>query len=66
MFGAEVELRETLADQGVETAVLRVVNVLIELLSSLDPDTPVGLFLERRGPGIHHVAFEVDDFAGEV
>ena len=66
LFGAEVELRETLADQGVETALLRVGNDRIELLSSLDPDTPVGRFLERRGPGMHHVAFEVDDVAAEL
>jgi methylmalonyl-CoA epimerase len=66
LFGAEVELRETLEEQGVETALLRVGNDRIELLSSLDPDTPVGRFLERRGPGMHHVAFEVDDVAAEL
>ena len=66
LFGAEVELRETLEEQGVETALLRVGDDRIELLSSLDPDTPVGRFLERRGPGMHHVAFEVDDVAAEL
>ena len=66
LFGAEVELRETLDDQGVETALLRVGDSRIELLASLDPDTPVGRFLERRGPGMHHVAFEVDDVAAEL
>ena len=65
LFGAEVELRETL-EQGVETALLRVGDDRIELLSSLDPDTPVGRFLERRGPGMHHVAFEVDDVEAEL
>jgi methylmalonyl-CoA epimerase len=66
LFGAEVELRETVADQGVETALLRVGDGRIELLASLAPDTPVGKFLDRRGPGMHHVAFEVDDVAAEL
>lgn len=66
LFGAELELRETLAEQGVETALLRVGDGLIELLASLEPDTPVGRFIERRGPGMHHVAFEVDDVALEL
>jgi methylmalonyl-CoA epimerase len=66
LFGAEVELRETVDDQGVETALLRVGDGRIELLSSLEPDTPVGRFLERRGPGMHHVAFEVDDVGSEL
>jgi methylmalonyl-CoA epimerase len=38
----------------------------VELLSSLEADTPVGRFLERRGPGMHHLAFEVDDVAAEL
>jgi methylmalonyl-CoA/ethylmalonyl-CoA epimerase len=66
LFGAELELRETVAEQGVETALLRVGDGRIELLSSLEPDTPVGRFLERRGPGMHHVAFEVDDVGSEL
>src|SRR6202007_2456129 len=59
LFGAELEHRETLADQGVEAASLRVGDGRIELLASLGPDTPVGKFLAKRGPGMHHVAFEV-------
>jgi methylmalonyl-CoA epimerase len=66
LFGAELELRETLDEQGVETALLRVGEGRIELLASLADDTPVGRFLERRGPGMHHVAFEVDDVASEL
>jgi methylmalonyl-CoA/ethylmalonyl-CoA epimerase len=66
LFGAEVELRETVDEQGVETALLRVGDGRIELLSSLEPDTPVGRFLERRGPGMHHVAFEVADVGSEL
>ena len=66
LFGAELEHRETLADQGVDAAFLRVGASRIELLGSLEPDTPVGRFLDRRGPGMHHVAFEVEDVAAEL
>ena len=66
LFGAELEHRETLPDQGVDAAFLRVGESRIELLASVEPDTPVGRFLERRGPGMHHVAFEVDDVAAEL
>jgi methylmalonyl-CoA epimerase len=66
LFGAELEHRETVADQGIETALMRVGEGRIELLASLDADTPVGRFLERRGPGMHHVAFEVDDVGYEL
>jgi methylmalonyl-CoA epimerase len=66
LFGAELEHRETVPDQGVEAASLRVGAGRIELLASLGPDTPVGKFLANRGPGMHHVAFEVDDVAAEL
>ncbi len=66
LFGAELEVRETVADQGVETALLRIGDGRVELLASLADDTPVGKFLERRGPGMHHLAFEVDDVAAEL
>jgi methylmalonyl-CoA epimerase len=66
LFGAEVEARETVADQGVETALLRIGDGRVELLASLAADTPVGRFLEQRGPGMHHLAFEVDDVAAEL
>ena len=66
LFGAELEHRETVADQGIEAALMRVGEGRIELLASLDPDTPVGRFLDRRGPGMHHVAFEVDDVGSEL
>ena len=66
LFGAELEERETQDAQGVEAASLRVGPGHVELLSALGPDTPVGRFLTRRGPGMHHVAYEVDDLAGEL
>lgn len=65
-FGARLEHRETIPDQGVEVASLRVGSGRLELLASLGPDTPVGKFLDRRGPGMHHVAFEVDDVGAEL
>ena len=61
LFGATLELRERVEEQGVEAASLRIGDGRIELLAALGDDTPVGRFLARRGPGMHHVAYEVDD-----
>jgi methylmalonyl-CoA/ethylmalonyl-CoA epimerase len=61
LFGARVERRETVPDQGVEAASLRVGEDRVELLASLGEETPVGRFLAKRGPGMHHVAYEVAD-----
>jgi methylmalonyl-CoA epimerase len=61
LFGAELEHRETVPDQGVEAASLRIGGGRVELLASLGEETPVGKFLAKRGPGMHHVAYEVDD-----
>jgi len=66
LFGAELEHRDTVAEQGVEAASMRVGEGRVELLSALGPDTPVGKFLAKRGPGMHHVAFEVDDVGAEL
>jgi methylmalonyl-CoA/ethylmalonyl-CoA epimerase len=61
VFGAELEHRETVPEQGVEAAALRVGEGRVELLASLGEETPVGKFLAKRGPGMHHVAYEVAD-----
>ena len=61
LFGARLEHRETVEEQGVEAASLRIGSDRVELLASLGGDTPVGRFLSNRGPGMHHVAYEVDD-----
>lgn len=61
LFGAEVEHRATVPDQGVEAAAVRMGSGRVELLEPLGEDTPVGRFLTNRGPGMHHVAYEVDD-----
>ena len=61
LFGASLERRETVPEQGVEAASMRVGESRVELLASLGDDTPVGKFLAKRGPGMHHVAFETED-----
>ena len=66
LFGAEVEHRAEVAEQGVEAASLRVGASRVELLASLGADTPVGKFLAKRGPGMHHVAYEVTDVEAEL
>ena len=66
VLGARLEYRETLDSQGVEAVSVRVGTGRVELLASLGEDTPVGKFIAKRGPGMHHVAYEVDDLAGEL
>ena len=61
LFGAEVEHQATVDDQGVRAASLRIGDGRVELLEALGQDTPVGRFLAKRGPGMHHVAYEVND-----
>jgi methylmalonyl-CoA/ethylmalonyl-CoA epimerase len=61
VFGAEVEHRERVPDQGVEAASMRLGDGRVELLASLGEETPVGKFLAKRGPGMHHVAYQVAD-----
>ena len=60
-FGVEPREPEEVADQGVITLMFSVGESTIELLQPTGPDTPVGRFIERRGEGLHHVAFEVED-----
>jgi methylmalonyl-CoA epimerase len=60
-FGMPEVHRETVTEQGVEAALLDVGENHVELLRPLGPDTPVGKFLAKRGPGIHHVAYQVTD-----
>lgn len=66
LFSAEVERRETVPEQGVEAAAVRVGESRVELLASLGEETPVGKFLANRGPGMHHVAYEVSDLDREL
>jgi methylmalonyl-CoA epimerase len=66
LYGATVELRDRVESQGVEAAYLKIGPGRIELVSPLAEDTPVGRFLARRGPGMHHVAFSVPDVGDAV
>jgi methylmalonyl-CoA/ethylmalonyl-CoA epimerase len=61
LFELDVAHREVVSEQGVEAALLDVGENHVELLAPLGPDTPVGRFLARQGPGLHHVAYQVSD-----
>ena len=63
VLGGTVEYRDALAEQGVEAAAVLVGRDRVELLAATGDDTPVGRFLAKRGPGLHHVAYTVDDVA---
>jgi methylmalonyl-CoA/ethylmalonyl-CoA epimerase len=62
-YGMRVVHRETVTAQGVEAALLDVGENHVELLQPLADDTPVGRFLAKRGPGLHHVAYQVHDIS---
>ena len=62
-FGAEVTHREVVASDGVEEALLAVADSYVQLLTPTTDDSPVAGFLARRGEGIHHVGYRVDDCA---
>ncbi len=66
VWGLEVSHRETVADQGVEEAMLPLGESHLQLLGATDPDSTVAKFLERRGEGLHHIAYEVDDLVGAL
>jgi len=66
LFGATLEHRDAVAEQGVEAASVLVGDSRIELLAPTGGDTPVGRFLAKRGPGMHHVAYEVEDVSTEL
>lgn len=60
-FGMEPAHRERVESQGVEEVLFAVGPSYVQILGALGPDTPVGRFLERRGPGVHHVGYRVPD-----
>jgi methylmalonyl-CoA/ethylmalonyl-CoA epimerase len=65
-LGLRIDSTEEIAEQGVRVAMLGVGETHVELLEALTPDSPVGKFLAKRGPGIHHIALEVDDIAASL
>jgi methylmalonyl-CoA epimerase len=66
VFGLEPTHRERVQDQGVEEVLFAVGTSFIQLLGALGADTPVGRSLATRGPGVHHVAYRVDDVAAAL
>lgn len=68
ILGLKATHDETVADQGVKTRFFPVAKSgsVVEALLALGPDTPVGKFLAKRGPGVHHIAFRVDDLETEL
>ena len=65
-LGLELAGSETVEDQGVKVALLPVGESRIELLEPFSEDTPVGRFIARRGEGLHHICYEVDDLASRL
>lgn len=66
LLGVEPSHRERVEDQGVEEVLFPVGSSFVQLLGALGPDTPVGRSLARRGPGLHHLAYRVDDVAASL
>jgi methylmalonyl-CoA epimerase len=65
-LGAELVHRATNEMEGLEAALMRVGDGEVELMSALRDDSPVGKFMAKRGPGFHHVAYEVSDIEGAL
>jgi methylmalonyl-CoA/ethylmalonyl-CoA epimerase len=63
VFGATVEHREVVESDGVEEALIRVADSYVQLLTPTRDDSPVAKYLEKKGEGLHHVAYRVDDCA---
>ena len=66
VFGLKCYAVEEVADQKVKTAFFNVGQTKIELLESTDPEGPIGKFIAKKGQGIHHLAFAVDEVAGAL
>ncbi len=66
VFGLECYAVEDVADQKVKTAFFKVGDTKIELLESTDPEGPIGKYIEKKGEGIHHLAFAVDGLAEKL
>ena len=65
-LGIEPVHREVVEDQGVEEVLFRVGSSYVQLLAATGPDTPVGKFLEKKGEGVHHVGYRVEDVAATI
>lgn len=65
-LGLTVDHKEEIPEQGVRVGMLAIGDTHVELLEPLSDDSPVGRFLQKRGPGIHHIALAVDDIRAEL
>ena len=61
VWGLTLAHREVVPEQGVEEAMFRLGDTYLQLVAPLSPETPVGRFIERRGEGLHHIAYRVDE-----
>jgi methylmalonyl-CoA epimerase len=66
VFGAQVVHREVVESDGVSEALIKVADSYIQLLTPTRPDSPVGRYLEKKGEGLHHVGYRVDDCAAAL
>ena len=66
LFGAPAYKQEEVADEGVKTAFFKNGPNKIELLEATNPESPIAKFIAKKGEGIHHIAFEVDDIVAEI
>jgi methylmalonyl-CoA/ethylmalonyl-CoA epimerase len=65
-FGAEVHHREVVESDGVEEALVKVGESYIQLTAATRPDSPIAKYIERRGEGLHHVGYRVEDCAAAL
>lgn len=66
LFNSQPYKRETIASEFVETSFFKINQTKIELLEATDPDSAIAKFIEKKGEGFHHIAFEVDDILAEM
>jgi methylmalonyl-CoA epimerase len=66
VLGLEIVEEDVVEEQGVKVVKLGAGDTVVEITEPLGPDTPVGKFLAKRGPGIHHLAFEVEDLEAKL
>jgi methylmalonyl-CoA epimerase len=66
VLGVEPIARERVESQGAEEVLFRLGSTLVQLVAPLGPDTPIGRFLAKRGPGLHHIGYRVDDLVAEL
>jgi len=66
LFNQKVYKTERVEEEGVSTSFFKVGQTKIELLEATNPDSPIAKFIQKRGEGIHHIAFEVEDIEQEM